>query len=67
MWNLKEWTTEDFLTFCDTLDREQAYFLKEFVSNKIRAAEVRAEKAEQQVANERWIRDQYLGYVQGSK
>jgi hypothetical protein len=65
-WKMPEWTTDDFIKFCDTLDRETAFFLKEFVSKKIRTAEARAERAEQEVSDQRWVRDQQLGYVQGS-
>ena len=63
---IKVWTTEDFLDFCDKIDERTAYSLKEFVSRKLRASEARAEKAEQEVSDQRWVRDQQLGYVQGS-
>ena len=63
---IKEWGTDDFLVFADKLDADTAFQLKEFVSRKIRAAEKRAERAEQEVSDQRWVRDQQLGYVQGS-
>lgn len=63
---MKEWDTDDFLIFADKLDADTAFQLKEFVSRKIRAAEKRAEKAEQEVSDYRWERDGRLGYIQGS-
>ena len=66
MWH-REWTTDDFIAYCDKLeDRDVAFLLKEFVSKKVRALEVRAEKAEKEVSDQRWVRDQQLGYIQGS-
>lgn len=63
---MKEWNTDDFLIFADKLDADTAFQLKEFVSKKIRAAEKRAEIAEQKVSDFRWERDARLGYIQGS-
>ncbi len=65
-WNLKEWTANDFQTFCKTLDKETEYFLKEFIAARITKAEARAERAEQEVSAYRWERDARLGYIQGS-
>lgn len=63
---IKEWDTNDFLVFADNLDAVTAFQLKEFVTKKIRAAEKRAEIAEQKVSDFRWERDARLGYIQGS-
>lgn len=63
---MKEWDTDDFIRFADTLDKDTGFLLKEFVSKKIRAAESRAERAEQEVSGYRWERDARLGYIQGS-
>ena len=63
---MKEWNTDDFLLFADKLDADTAFQLKEFVSKKIRAAEKRADVAEQELINQAWARDAALGHIQGS-
>jgi hypothetical protein len=63
---MKEWNTDDFLLFADKLDADTAFQLKEFVSKKIRAAEKRADVAEQELINQDCAREAALGHIQGS-
>jgi hypothetical protein len=61
MW-LKEWTTDDFIAYCDKLDRDTAFMLKEYVAR----INMRCQRAENELSDQRWIRDGQLGYIQGS-
>ena len=63
----REWTTDDFIAYCDKLeDRDTAFLLKEYVSKRIRALADKNAKLENDASDARWVRDQQLGYVQGS-